>query len=53
MYPYTARYPSHRRGALWLGMAMCISALIGASFATDVNHLIHLDHNSVNSEVVG
>lgn len=36
VYPYTARYPSHRRIALWVGIVMCVSALIGASFTYDV-----------------
>ena len=39
MYPYTGRYPSHRRIALWLGMALCVIALVGASFTTDVGFL--------------
>lgn len=37
VYPYTARYPSHRRIALWVGIAMCVSALLGASFTSDVS----------------
>ncbi|KAJ7153057.1 major facilitator superfamily domain-containing protein [Mycena crocata] len=38
----TARYPHHRRKSMWLGAVLCCGSLFGASYTTEIFHLILL-----------
>lgn len=38
--PMLVRYPHQRRNMMWLGTLLCVVALLGAAFATQVWHLI-------------
>ncbi|EIN12813.1 MFS general substrate transporter [Punctularia strigosozonata HHB-11173 SS5] len=40
--PGMARYPQHRRSALWTGLVFCWASLFGASYATRVVTLVAL-----------
>ncbi|KAJ7088369.1 MFS general substrate transporter [Mycena belliarum] len=40
--PITARYPQHRRKSMWLGATMACTALLGASYATQIFQLVLL-----------
>ncbi|KAI0046069.1 MFS general substrate transporter [Auriscalpium vulgare] len=42
IYPFTSRYPHHRRTAMWIGSALCWASLFGASYATTVMQLVFL-----------
>ncbi|KAG8714448.1 hypothetical protein FRC08_011912 [Ceratobasidium sp. 394] len=38
--PASAQYPAYRKGLMCAGLLLCVSALLGAAFATQVWHLI-------------
>ncbi|KAJ7160123.1 MFS general substrate transporter [Mycena filopes] len=40
--PIDARYPQHRHKSLWFGAALCFGSLLGASYATQILHLVLL-----------
>ncbi|KAI0042596.1 MFS general substrate transporter [Auriscalpium vulgare] len=42
IYPFTSRYPHHRRTAMWVGTALCWASLFGASYATTITQLLCL-----------
>ncbi|EKM49544.1 uncharacterized protein PHACADRAFT_106372 [Phanerochaete carnosa HHB-10118-sp] len=41
-YPLAARFPSHRRKAMWLGVVLIFVSLFGASFAHTISSLLAL-----------
>lgn len=42
IYPFTSRYPQHRRTSLFIGAIICWASLFGASYATKANIPTHV-----------
>ncbi|KAF9017316.1 MFS general substrate transporter [Hymenopellis radicata] len=42
IYPLTARYPQHRRTAMWFGLVLCWASLFTASYISKISTLVAL-----------
>ncbi|KZS92900.1 MFS general substrate transporter [Sistotremastrum niveocremeum HHB9708] len=42
IYPFIARYPYIRRYMMWVGLLLCFTSLLGASYANSVRQLVLL-----------